>query len=103
MLFAQVCEQAKHAGGRSFILWEEEKQTALRELLRASGQGGAPGHLPFTINLLVGPEGGFSAEEVSIARRYGLEPITLGPRILRAETAGLVAAAAVLYELGDLG
>jgi 16S rRNA (uracil1498-N3)-methyltransferase len=36
------------------------------------------------------------------AQRYGAIPITLGPRIMRAETAGLVAATAILYELGDL-
>ena len=57
---------------------------------------------PFSINLFIGPEGGFTYEEVTLAQRYGIVPITLGPRILRAETAGLVAAAAILYELGDL-
>jgi 16S rRNA (uracil1498-N3)-methyltransferase len=52
--------------------------------------------------LLIGPEGGFTPGEVALARRYGLLPLTLGPRILRTETAGLVATAALLYELGDL-
>jgi 16S rRNA (uracil1498-N3)-methyltransferase len=52
---------------------------------------------------LIGPEGGFSRDEVAVARRYGVTPVTLGPRILRAETAGVVAAAAILYELGDMG
>jgi 16S rRNA (uracil1498-N3)-methyltransferase len=39
---------------------------------------------------------------VDLAQRYGIQPVTLGPRILRAETAGLVAATAIFYELDDL-
>lgn len=58
---------------------------------------------PQRVNLFIGPEGGFSPEEIDLARAQGLIPITLGPRILRAETAGLVAATAILYHLGDLG
>lgn len=110
ILFPQACEQARRSGGQSFILWEQEKSSSLRSLLRraspgsgAGSTGGAEtGRSPFAINLFIGPEGGFTEEEIALAKRYGLLPITLGPRILRAETAGIVAAAAVLYELGDL-
>lgn len=52
--------------------------------------------------LYVGPEGGFAPSEVEMARKRGLAFAGLGPRILRTETAGLVALAVVLYELGDL-
>ena len=101
-LFPQVCELARHSGGLSLILWEEETKTTLRELLRH----GAPGHDAsarlFSVNILVGPEGGFSRDEVGIARRYGLVPVTMGPRILRGETAGLAAVAVILYEMGDM-
>lgn len=45
--------------------------------------------------LLSGPEGGLSPEEVQAARRYGFAPVTLGPRVLRAETAPLAALAAL--------
>jgi 16S rRNA (uracil1498-N3)-methyltransferase len=114
VLFPQACEQARHSGGLSLIPWEEERALSLRDLLRsgavAPGTGAAerrqPGAAhwpPFTIHLFVGPEGGFTPQEITIARRYGLVPVTLGRRILRAETAGLVAATAILYELGDLG
>jgi 16S rRNA (uracil1498-N3)-methyltransferase len=48
--------------------------------------------------LLIGPEGGLTDEEVAAARIAGGEPVSLGPRILRTETAGVVAAAMLLYE-----
>ncbi len=53
--------------------------------------------------VVTGPEGGFSAEEAGKARKAGAKLFTLGPRILRAETAAVVAAALCLYEAGDLG
>jgi 16S rRNA (uracil1498-N3)-methyltransferase len=54
------------------------------------------------VALFSGPEGGFSASEFETALRYGMIPVTLGPRTLRAETAPLVATSAILYEMGDL-
>jgi len=99
MLFRPACESARR-GGLSLIPWEEardmEGATNLRSVLQGTEQS------PFSVNIFVGPEGGFTPDEVELARQYGLIPISLGPRILRAETAGLVAAAAILYELGDL-
>lgn len=47
-------------------------------------------------------EGGFATEEVEAAQAAGIQAITLGKRILRAETAALVAAALVLYELDQM-
>ena len=58
---------------------------------------------PQRIALLIGPEGGFDAQEVDLARRHGIRAVTLGPRILRAETAAIAAAAIVLAELGEMG
>lgn len=55
------------------------------------------------INLIIGPEGGFEKEEIKRLEEYGAKIVTLGPRILRTETAGLVAATIILYKLGDLG
>jgi len=55
------------------------------------------------VALLIGPEGGFAPDEVSLAQGCGLEVVSLGPRILRAETAGIVASAIVLFELGEMG
>ncbi|MFN2129607.1 MAG: 16S rRNA (uracil(1498)-N(3))-methyltransferase [Anaerolineae bacterium] len=54
------------------------------------------------VALLVGPEGGFAPEEIALAEGHGLHVVTLGPRILRAETAGIVAPALVLYALGEM-
>lgn len=52
--------------------------------------------------ILVGPEAGFSAQEFESALTAGFKPISLGPRVLRAETAGPVAVALVMNALGEL-
>jgi RsmE family RNA methyltransferase len=57
---------------------------------------------PITVVVFVGPEGGLLKEEVELAQRYGVHCVTLGTRILRAETAALVAVANVMYELEAL-
>jgi len=54
---------------------------------------------PEAVSLFVGPEGDFTPEEVDQARLGGAQVVTLGPRVLRAETASPVFAALVLYEL----
>jgi 16S rRNA (uracil1498-N3)-methyltransferase len=56
-----------------------------------------------SIALLIGPEGGFTEEEVTLAREKGAFAVGLGPRILRTETAAVVACALILYELGEMG
>jgi 16S rRNA (uracil1498-N3)-methyltransferase len=58
---------------------------------------------PNRVHVLVGPEGGFSYSEVSRARDAGFSPVTLGPSILRTETAAVVGAALVLARYGRLG
>ncbi|MCK4738778.1 MAG: 16S rRNA (uracil(1498)-N(3))-methyltransferase [Deltaproteobacteria bacterium] len=55
------------------------------------------------IALLLGPEGGFTEEEISLAERAGYMPVGIGPRILRSETAAIAALSIVQYELGDMG
>lgn len=52
--------------------------------------------------VLIGPEGGFSEEDVEAAEKAGFISVGLGPRILRAETAAVAALSIVQYELGDL-
>jgi 16S rRNA (uracil1498-N3)-methyltransferase len=52
--------------------------------------------------LLIGPEGGFSEPEMAGASAAGFTPYTLGPRILRAETAALCGAALIQHRLGDM-
>ncbi|MDP4088364.1 MAG: RsmE family RNA methyltransferase, partial [Bacillota bacterium] len=53
--------------------------------------------------VIIGPEGGFEESEIEELKKLGAYIVTLGPRILRTETAGLVAASILQYELGDLG
>jgi 16S rRNA (uracil1498-N3)-methyltransferase len=53
------------------------------------------------VALVVGPEGGFSPDEIESARTRGILPVTLGARILRTETAALVGATLVQGIVGD--
>lgn len=56
-----------------------------------------------TVGIVIGPEGGFEEEEITSLKTIGANIITLGPRILRTETAGFVCLSLIMYELGDLG
>ncbi len=96
LIFKHACESAKRRGGVALIPWENERNTGLREAT-------AQALRPREFHLFIGPEGGFAEEEVNQARDMGIIPVSLGPRILRAETAGLAAAAAILSEQGDFG
>jgi len=53
--------------------------------------------------LLIGPEGGLEASEVALAQTKGFAPLSLGPRVLRTETAGLAAISALQCLAGDMG
>jgi len=84
------------AGNTDFLNimpYEEEKVGKLRDVLVLSGKT--------KINIFIGPEGGFDISEVYLCRDNGVCTVTLGPRILRTETAPLAVCAAVMYELGD--
>ncbi len=55
------------------------------------------------VRLLIGPEGGLTAEEIAMTARYGFTDILLGPRVLRTETTALTAITALQVRFGDLG
>jgi 16S rRNA (uracil1498-N3)-methyltransferase len=76
--------------------YEQEKAVGLRKAMAL--RNGV-----MTCGIFIGPEGGFEDEEVSDAMSRGITPVTLGPRILRTETAGFVSASCILYEIGDIG
>ncbi len=62
--------------------------------------------LPSSLNkvrLLIGPEGGLSADEIAMTSRLGFTDILLGPRVLRTETTALTAITALQVRFGDLG
>lgn len=54
------------------------------------------------VALFIGPEGGFSDDEVALAREQGMHPISLGPRTLRAETAAITAVTLLMHHLNEL-
>ena len=88
-------------GGKNFfdqgIIFSEHKQARnLKEVLAALKGAG-------DITILIGPEGGFTKEEVNIAVRKGFIETSLGPRILRTETAPMTAISIIQYVLGDIG
>jgi len=56
-------------------------------------------HRPLSVLMLIGPEGDFTPAELSLARRHGCQPITLGPIILRVETAAIYCLSILSYEL----
>ena len=93
-----LAEALQAAPGLKILPYERETAHGLREALPPLREEPLP-----AVSLFIGPEGGFSEEEVSLARAAGAVTVSLGPRILRSETAGIVAAAAVMYELGELG
>jgi 16S rRNA (uracil1498-N3)-methyltransferase len=76
------------------LLYEGNASWSLNELLYRQ--------TPDSIALLIGPEGGFTEQEAEQAHGRGIVPVSLGPRILRTETAAIAAAAAVQYAVGDL-
>lgn len=77
--------------------YEEEKTSHLREVLEGLEQG-------CPIAILIGPEGGFDPAEVALAQEtLAAQSVSLGLRILRAETAALAALTMVLFQRGDLG
>lgn len=89
------------SGALALIPWEEEQGLSLRDALRnVVAERRATNALDsLTVVLFIGPEGGLLAEEIEQARSHNVQPVTLGPRILRAETAALTSVANVMYEL----
>ena len=91
--FAEVLELAV-AAELKLMLYEGGETWSLAEALGSLR--------PEQVALLVGPEGGFSADELAAARAAGFLPVGLGPRILRTETAAIVGAALLQGLRGDL-
>ncbi len=82
-----------------FFLWESQSRPlpSLGEATAAACRGGVQ-----ALALLVGPEGGFAESEAAAAAAAGWQPVTLGPRILRAETAAVAALVVVMERCGWL-
>jgi 16S rRNA (uracil1498-N3)-methyltransferase len=83
------------AAGASILFYEESK-TALSKILREEFK------MAQTISIMVGSEGGFSAPEAEFAQGKGVFCASLGPRVLRCETAPVCALSVLLYHLGEI-
>jgi 16S rRNA (uracil1498-N3)-methyltransferase len=92
---ADHVRRATDEPGPVFVLHEGDVAAPLRHVL--------PDDAPASLVLAVGPEGGFDDDEIEELARAGAEIVRLGPRILRTETAGLVAASIVSFVYGSLG
>jgi len=91
----KALEAALKRGALILMFWEEERSKSLRDIEESIRKAGE-------ICLVIGPEGGISPKEAEHARSLGALTISLGPRILRTETAPVAAGAAVMYIAGEL-
>jgi len=97
LTWAQACQTSVRDHELALIPWEEAQESGLSDVLRSLDR--PPNH----VALLIGPEGGLEVDEIAMAQHLGMRVVTLGSRILRAETAGLAAMAIVMSELGEMG
>ncbi len=82
--------------------WLDQSRGQKRFVLHHRDSRGLPESEPLAqLSLLVGPEGGLSEEEIEQARTDGCEPLTLGPRVMRTETAPIAAISLAQYLWGD--
>lgn len=92
-------------------MWEEQPAGSLplSEALKSieslnDRRADVSNSLGFTaLSALIGPPGGFSEREAKAIQGAGARLVTLGPRVLRSETAAIAVMSAILYEMGDLG
>lgn len=75
------------------LAYENETQTTLKQALKQLNN-----KENLKIGVIIGPEGGFTKDEVNALEKAGARTITLGKRILRTETAGIAVTAAIMYE-----
>ena len=92
----QFLQHLSEQNGLTIVFWEDEQTQSLKAFLRSQAKK------PQRINLVVGPEGGLSEEEVEQLRALGAVSASLGKRILRTETAGMAGISMVMYEFDEL-
>ena len=85
----------KGGGLVKLVFWEGAEKKGVKEVLKGA-------HGCKSVAALIGPEGGFTEEEITAALSGGFVPVGLGPRILRSETAGIAAVAVIQYESGGM-
>lgn len=89
----QLIERLKNEDAMVIVPYELEDVKLLKDVLQEAKQN---------YYLVIGPEGGFDIKEIEMFQEMGAHIVTLGKRILRTETAGLVTASVVMYECGEM-
>ncbi|SRR5450759_126849 len=95
LVFKEALEVSRRENELLLIPYEGEKGLPLTQAIHQLGEGA------HTLALFIGPEGGFTDQEIHLARQVGVTPVSLGRRILRMETAAIVALALAYHALGE--
>ena len=102
--FESIVNEIINSSALSMLFYECEDHLHIKELLEdhlaASNGYNTCGTKP--ISIITGPEGGFESHEVELAKAKGIKIVSLGSRILRSETAPIVALSAIMYQTGNL-
>ena len=93
--FQKALQQMKEST-LALVAWENEQHQTLKQVLNSVEEK------PESLSLLIGHEGGLSEAEVQAACAAGISCVSLGTRILRAETAGVIASALALYHFNEM-
>jgi 16S rRNA (uracil1498-N3)-methyltransferase len=91
---ADFCQHSPTVATK-ILCWEGETQAGIRQVLESRRD--AESYV-----VLIGPEGGWTRAEVELARTHGFVPVSLGPRVLRTETAAIAITSLIRYSRGDL-
>ncbi|NOG32727.1 16S rRNA (uracil(1498)-N(3))-methyltransferase [Halomonas sp. TBZ9] len=87
---------------QALATWLEQRDETLRLMLHlATGNPFQCAEAPASVALLIGPEGGLAEDDLKAAENADFTPLTLGPRVLRTETAPVVALSLLQYHFGD--
>lgn len=92
----EAVAKVSHRRDFNLLAWESEKDLHLHSLMNELMPRLEPGR---TVNIFIGPEGGFAEGEVELMKKAGFTSFSLGKRIYRVETAAMAACLLVLYEL----
>lgn len=95
MSFKEALEFAANNALFTIIPYEKEHDKGIRQVLQSASSE--------AFGLYIGPEGGFTEEEVEEAIHQHVHSVSLGNRILRSETASLVTLTNIMYEMGEMG
>jgi len=102
--FETAVEMAAGRSELSLLCYEGEDFLHLKKVLEQHFPPlpGQEAHTVKSVSIITGPEGGFESDEVKLAQSKGIHIVSLGPRILRSETAPVIALSAIMFHTGNL-